>query len=81
MCSNINHFQLFYDKWKFKYFALKVEYYTLIAKGISDMMEYYLDAIKSIEDKFPSCFDDLQKIKKSAITPGQDHELYLDLKV
>ena len=68
MCSNINHFQLFYDKWKFKYFALKVEYYTLIAKGISDMMEYYLDAIKSIEDKFPSCFDDLQKIKKSAIT-------------
>jgi hypothetical protein len=67
-CSNINNFQLFYDEWQFKYFALKVEYYTLIATGISDIMEYYLDEIKSIEDKFPNCFDELQEIKKLVVT-------------
>ena len=66
--SNINNFQLFYDEWQFKYFFLKVEYYTLIATGISANMEYYLDAIKSIEDKFQNCFDELQEIKKSVVT-------------
>jgi hypothetical protein len=66
--SNINNFQLFYDEWQFKYFSLKVEYYTLIATGLSDIMEHYLDAIKSIEDKFPNCFDELQEIKKLVVT-------------
>ena len=59
---------MFYDEWQFKYFFLKVEYYTLIATGISANMEYYLDAIKSIEDKFQNCFDELQEIKKSVVT-------------
>jgi hypothetical protein len=66
--SNINNFQLFYDEWHFKYFALKVEYHTLIVNGLSNIMEHYLDVTKSIEDKFPDCFDELQEIKTLAVT-------------
>lgn len=68
MFSQLENLQLFYDNWKFKYFALKVEYYTLIVNGISGMMEHYLDAMKSIEDKFSNSCDELHKIKETVIT-------------
>jgi hypothetical protein len=62
---HLEHFQLFYDKWKFKYFFQKIEYHNLTAQSLSGIMEHYIDAIKYIEDKFPDCRDDLQETKKA----------------
>ncbi|MGV1720566.1 hypothetical protein ACT4MC_18535 [Vibrio furnissii] len=61
--NNLEYFQLFYEKWKFNYFSLKLEYISLTIEAISGVMEYYLDAIKCIEDKYPNNFDDLQETK------------------
>lgn len=63
----MDHFQLFYEKWELKYFFLKVEYYTLVAQAVSDVMEYYIDTISDIEAKFPSSRDELHETKKATI--------------
>lgn len=60
---HLENLQLFYEKWNFKYFSLKIEYFTLVAKSLSDIMEYYIDTLNDIEDKFPNCRDELQETK------------------
>ncbi len=64
---HLDYFQLFYEKWELKYFFLKVEYYTLAAQAVSDVMEYYIDTINDIEAKFPSSRDELHETKKATI--------------
>ncbi|MDW1764928.1 hypothetical protein R7E79_21570 [Vibrio sp. Vb2135] len=65
--TNLEYFQLFYDKWKFNYFSLKLEYISLTIEAISGVMEYYLDAIKCIEDIYPNKFEDLQETKMHVV--------------
>ncbi len=61
------HFLLFYKEWRFQYFELKVEYYSIILEMISNIMEFYLDAIKSIENKYLEYCDELTQIKMETV--------------
>ncbi|MCD9547271.1 hypothetical protein GLP21_01085 [Photobacterium carnosum] len=65
--SNLDNFQIFYDKWKFKYFALKVEYITLNIEAVSSVMDNCLNTIKAIEYRFPDKFDELQETKVQTV--------------
>jgi len=66
--NNLNYFQIFYNEWKFTYFSLKVAYHTSMVKTLSEIMEFYLDIINSIEVKFPDYFDELQETKMLILT-------------
>lgn len=66
--SQLSFFDSFYDEWKFKYFSLKVEYYTSISKHLSEIMDYYLDILNRIESIFPDYFDEFQETKRLIVT-------------
>lgn len=66
--SHRDHFTWFHLRWGFKYFELKVEYYRLILEMISNIMEFYLDVIKCIEDKYHENNDELNQIKLETIS-------------
>ncbi|NNP77114.1 hypothetical protein A7P54_11870 [Acinetobacter sp. Ac_3412] len=60
------HNKVFEDsdqKFKFRYFALKLEYYSTMIGAIDEMINHFIDIIRMIENKFPEHNEDLQKIK------------------
>lgn len=63
MSSNHGYYHAFCNEWEFKYFSLKLEYYSLILKAIDGTIEGLLYLMKGIEDRFPDRFDELQETK------------------
>ncbi|MCH7332266.1 hypothetical protein [Acinetobacter modestus] len=56
-----------YQKFKFRYCALKLEYYSTIIGAIDEMINHFIDIIRMIENKFPEHNEELQQIKATII--------------
>jgi hypothetical protein len=60
--------QRFYDQLKFKYFSLTSDYYSITIRLTAEFINFSLDIISDIEDKFSDDYDELQKLKIQVVT-------------
>lgn len=74
MITSHDAFQLFYQKWELEYFALIVEYYSLLLKSHDQVLGFYIDMITMIEKKFSDKSEYLEQLKISIILQVIDEQ-------